>query len=73
MNDNYFELANAIVILAVKDYRKTLCALSHHHKRISVLNEHKRLEQFFRSDWFSLLTKVDPEYLIKKLKLEVGR
>jgi hypothetical protein len=55
----YEELANAIVLQAVKDYR---------------LNEDKRelasIEPFFRSAWFSTLTSINPEMLISKLRKE---
>lgn len=53
------ELANAIVIQAVKDYRL--------HDDEPTLNE---IERFFRSDWFATLTKIDPESLIKNLRKE---
>jgi hypothetical protein len=36
----------------------------------------KALERFFRSEWFALLTNLDPEYLITELrkeKLKYGR
>lgn len=55
----YEELANAIVLQAVKDYR---------------LNEDKRelasIERFFRSAWFSTLTSINPDMLISKLRKE---
>lgn len=55
----YEELANAIVLQSVKDYR---------------LNEDKRelasIERFFRSAWFSTLTSINPEMLISKLRKE---
>lgn len=61
MNDkNYEDLANAIIIQAVKDYRKT--------KSPQVRNELKR---FFKSEWFSILTNLDGDILIKKLEREV--
>ena len=43
----YQELANAIIILAVKDYRRTKNPA-----------ERKELERFFRSEWFSLYYRV---------------
>lgn len=55
----YYELANAIVLQAVKDYRM------HNNK-----NELAKLEEFFRSGWFSCLTGLDPELLLAKLKEE---
>ena len=57
--DPYQELANAIVLQAVKDYRL------HDNEQ-----ELARIERFFRSDWFSVLTNVDPETLITKLRKE---
>ena len=57
--DPYQELANAIVMQAVKDYRL------HDNEQ-----ELARIELFFRSDWFSVLTNVDPEILITKLRKE---
>lgn len=57
--DSYEELANAIVLQAVKDYRL--------HDDEPTLNE---IERFFRSGWFSVLTKLDPECLISKLRKE---
>lgn len=55
----YEELANAIILQAVKDYRLT------DNER-----ELQEIECFFRSDWFGVLSKVDPEFLIKKLRKE---
>ena len=57
---NYEDLANAIIIQAVKDYRGT------HSPQVR--NEIKR---FFKSQWFSMLTNVDGDMLIKKLEREV--
>lgn len=57
---NYEDLANAIIIQAVKDYRRT--------KSPQVRSEIKR---FFKSEWFSMLTNVDGDMLIKKLEREV--
>ena len=60
--DPYQELANAIVLQAVKDYRL------HDDEQ-----ELARIERFFSSDWFSVLTNVDPEILITKLRKEKVR
>lgn len=60
--DPYQELANAIVLQAVNDYRL------HDNEQ-----ELARIERFFRSDWFSVLTNVDPEILITKLRKEKVR
>jgi len=55
----YEELANAIVLQAVKDYR-----LHDDEKELA------SIERFFRSDWFSVLTSINPEILITKLRKE---
>lgn len=55
----YEELANAIILQAVKDYRLT------DNER-----ELQEIERFFRSGWFGVLSKVDPEFLIKELRKE---
>lgn len=58
----YEELANAIVLQAVKDYRL------HEDER-----ELASIELFFRSAWFSTLTSINPEMLISKLRKEKVR
>ena len=55
----YENLANAIVLQAVKDYRLT-----------DDEAELVEIESFFRSDWFGVLTDVDPEYLLRNLRKE---
>jgi hypothetical protein len=57
--DPYENLANAIVLQAVKDYRLT-----------DDEQELQEIERFFRSGWFGVLSKVDPEYLIRQLRKE---
>ncbi|MGE5495380.1 MAG: hypothetical protein ACM3S4_08795 [Burkholderiales bacterium] len=71
MIDNYNNLANAIILQAVKDYRKALRTLSMNPNNRSAQYERSRIEQFFRSGWFGVLTSIDPEMLITKLKTEV--
>lgn len=68
----YEELANAIVLQAVKDYRQALQALSLYPSNTSAQSQRWSIEHFFRSEWFSVLTQIDPEMLIHKLKAEVG-
>ena len=58
----YEELANAIVLQAVKDYRL------HDDEQ-----ELASIERFFRSGWFGVLTRIDPEMLIAKLRKEKVR
>ena len=58
----YEELANAIVLQAVKDYRL-------HDDEQELVS----IERFFRSGWFNTLTSIDPEMLIAKLRKEKVR
>ena len=55
----YEELANSIVLQAVKDYRL-------HDDEPEMV----RIERFFRSGWFGVLTNINPEMLIAKLRKE---
>lgn len=71
MIDNYNNLANAIILQAVKDYRKALRTLSMNPNNRSAQYERRHIEQFFRSGWFGVLTSIDPKMLITKLKAEV--
>lgn len=60
--DPYEKLANAIIIQAVKDYRKAL-------------REGKSgriYEQFFHSEWFGILTSLDGETLIERIRRKMN-
>ena len=60
--NGYEELANAIVLQAVNDYR-----LARKKKESA---KQVALVQFFRSKWFAVLTKVDGRLLEQRLKEE---
>ncbi len=72
MNEKYEDLANAIVLTAVKDYRAALRKLNKHPRNQAALNTKEEVEHFFRSDWYKLLTSLDPDMLIKQLNKEVA-
>ena len=72
MKGNYENLANSIILQAAKDYRKALRTLSLNPHNRSAQYECRSLEQFFRSGWFGVLTRLDPELLIRKLNEEVA-
>ena len=55
--DPYQALANAIIEQAVKDYRMT-----------DDPDELAELEIFFRSPWYGVLTSLDPELLVSRLR-----
>lgn len=67
--DPYEKLANAIIILAARDYRT---ALRRQKKKATPGNEQeiRNIERFFRSQYFDMLTGVDGEYLIEQIRKE---
>ena len=69
--DPYQNLANAIVLAAVKDYRDALKRLKKKPNNTIAAAERDEIEAFFRSNWYSILTDIDPEYLIDRLNKEV--
>ena len=67
--DGFERLAQAIILQAAKDYRGGL----KRYKRTGRENDDvRRGERFFKSDWFKMLSGVDGEYIIKKLREEAG-
>ena len=72
MDDNYTELANAIILQAVKDYRGALKILKKRPRSETAKISKQEVERFFRSDWYLQLTSLDPEMLMQKLKEEVS-
>ena len=71
MSNSYEELANAIIMQAVKDYRKILirCKKYPHDKILTA--QSKEIEKFFKSDWFVDLSDIDGTKIMKKLQEEL--
>lgn len=70
MTDPYEELAQAIILQAVKDYRTARKKLKYHPKNKEAKLMIQDCESFFRSQWFTALSSVDGQMLLKKLKEE---
>lgn len=70
--DSYTELANAIIIQAVKDYRKALKTLKRHPRYEPARAMVAEVEEFFHSDWYRVLTSVDGDMLIRKIRREIN-
>lgn len=68
---NCENLANAIILQAVKDYRMALKSLKANPRNRTAMADKDEIERFFRSGWFSVLTSVDGEMLIRSLQMEV--
>ena len=69
--DSLTALANAIIVQAAKDYRRALRKQKKDPGNVSAKIPIEEAEQFFRSDWYRILTTIDGETLIKQLKEEV--
>lgn len=70
--DFYTELANAIVIQAAKDYRKALKTLKRYPRYEPAKAMVAEVEEFFRSEWYRILTSVDAEMLMRKIRREIN-
>ncbi len=68
--DPYEGLANGIILQAVKDYRDANKKLSRGRKNQAAQQMKDECLRFFHSHWFTVLTEVDPEFLIRKLDKE---
>lgn len=64
----YENLANAIVESAAKDYKSALIRQKRNPESRTAAEDVKRLEKFFYSDWYEMLTNLDASYLIRKMK-----
>lgn len=69
----YQALANAIIEQAVKDYRAALKVLWRHPDSKAAMAEAMEIERFFHSGWYGVLTEIDPDYLIKRLRKEAAQ
>ena len=67
------KLANAIVEQAVKDYRIEQARVkANPHNSDHAKAEIRKLERFFRSQWFEALTDVDGRLVLSRLKKEAA-
>lgn len=69
----YQALANAIVKTAASDYRNALKRHYKHPHLKKYANEVAELEEFFRSDWYELLTSLDGRLLVESIQRMVRK
>lgn len=72
VGDPYGELANAIIIKACNDYRAALKRVKKNPENKNAIDEALSLERFFKSPWYQVLTSVDGEFLIRKIRAEIA-
>lgn len=66
-------LANTIVKQAAQDYLAALKTLRRHPDSKAAMAEAMEIECFFHSPWYGVLTQVDPDYLIDRLRKEAAK
>ena len=66
----YENLANAIVLQSMQDYRRVISRCRRYPEKATYRREKESLERFFSSDWFTLLSGLEPE-IIDRLNCEV--
>ena len=73
MKWNWENLANAIILEAVKDYRTARRRVRARPGQKLSQAMIREVERFFRSRWFAQLTDVNGETLLTQLRKEVVR
>ena len=69
----YENLANAIILQAVKDFRKCIKVVKRNGRnKEQAIKEMREIVGFIKSPWFRMLTNLDPQVLLKKLQEEVN-
>lgn len=66
--DGCQRLANAVIILAAKDYRAELKKQKRNPYSKAVKMELARIEDFFHSDWYKVLTDADGDMILQGLR-----
>ena len=70
MIEPYENLAKAIVLRAVKDWRWAIHTLKKRPRYDLAIKMKNECEKFFLSDWFTTLTDVDGSVILRKLQQE---
>lgn len=70
MTEPHENLANAIVLQAVKDWRSAVRTLKKRPRYDPAKQMRNECEEFFRSEWFTVLTNVDGNVILRKLRQE---
>ena len=63
----YQDLADAIILQAVKDYKRALKMKQSVPKRRTI----RDCERFFKSEWFCILNDADGEEIMNRVRKEV--
>ena len=69
---NYYDLANAIILQAVEDWRDAVRTLKGKPNNDLAVKTKQSCESFFLSSYFDKLTNVRGDDLLRKLKEQEG-
>ena len=69
--DGWNNLANAIILQAVKDFKPAFRRLRKHPNDKMAQNQVRELTKLFFSDWFSVLTGLDGPALLNRIMREI--
>ncbi len=70
--DPYINLSNAIVFQAVQDYRKAVEGIEAEPFNYMAKKDIAQIERFIKSEWFEMISDIDPMTLIRHLHREVA-
>ena len=73
LQEDWEDLANAIILQAVEDYRRARRIIRKRPDHQGAWKIIRETERFMKSRWFAQLTDIDGETLLRKLKEEVAR
>lgn len=68
LQENWENLANAIIISAVEDYQSAYKRLLRNPESKLRKKDVEKLEEFFYGRWYATLTDLDPNYLIRRIR-----
>ena len=66
--EEWQDLANAIVLQAVKDYKAALKTLRKNTDHKPARRMVRECERFFHSGWYEMLTDIEPESLLRSVR-----
>ena len=67
------DLAQAIILQAAEDYRKALKGLQEKPGSRIFLKRKRECERFFHSEWFTVLSKANPEMILDGIRKEMDK
>lgn len=64
----YEDLANAIIVFAMQEYQLYYKKYLHNPQSSRLRGRVREIRAFMRSEWFSTLSSVDGDYILRKIE-----